>query len=118
MDETYIQVKGKWTYFYRAVDKFGITLDFMLSEHRDEAAASAFFARVIENNGDPQAPIFNQWPIANSAIRGTRCMIVSSNSRFCGLYKSLRQSRIKTLPREELEEGFVICRHKSSRHRN
>jgi transposase-like protein len=39
MDETYIQVKGKWTYFYRAVDKFGKTLDFMLSEHRDEAAA-------------------------------------------------------------------------------
>jgi|GEM_PF-4094897 len=26
-----IQVKGKWTYFYRAVDKFGKTLDFMLS---------------------------------------------------------------------------------------
>ncbi|MBB3458712.1 transposase-like protein [Rhizobium sp. BK313] len=44
MDETYIQVKGKCTYFFRAVDKFGKTLDFMLSEHRDEAAASAFFA--------------------------------------------------------------------------
>ena len=54
MDETYIQVKGKWTYFYRAVDKFGKTLDFMLSEHRDEAAASAVFARVIENNGWPE----------------------------------------------------------------
>jgi putative transposase len=53
MDETYIEVKGKWTYFYRAVDKFGKTLDFMLSEPRDEAAASAFFARPIENNGWP-----------------------------------------------------------------
>jgi putative transposase len=51
MDETYIQVKGKWTYSYRAVDEFGKTLDFMLSEHRDEAAASAFFARLIKNNG-------------------------------------------------------------------
>ena len=39
MDETYIKVKGKWTYYYRAIDKFGKTLDFMLSEKRDEAAA-------------------------------------------------------------------------------
>ena len=38
MDETYIKVKGKWTYLYRAVDKHGKTLDFMLPEHRDEDA--------------------------------------------------------------------------------
>ena len=35
MDETYIKVKGKWTYLYRAVDSQGDTLDFMLSERRD-----------------------------------------------------------------------------------
>jgi len=51
MDETYIKVKGKWTYYYRAIDKFGKTLYFMLSEHRDEAAATAFFTRAIGNNG-------------------------------------------------------------------
>ncbi|NTG05141.1 IS6 family transposase [Agrobacterium rhizogenes] len=60
MDETYIQVKGKWTYFYRAVDKFGKTLDFMLSERRDEAAASAFFARMIENNGWPEKVVIDK----------------------------------------------------------
>jgi putative transposase len=32
MDETYIKVKGKWVYLYRAVDSQGDTLDFMLSE--------------------------------------------------------------------------------------
>ena len=42
MDETYIKVKGKWTYYYRAIDKLGKTLDFMLPEHRDEAAVTAF----------------------------------------------------------------------------
>jgi putative transposase len=60
MDETYIQVKGRWTYFYRAVDKFGKTLDFMQSEHRDEAAASAFFARMIENNGRPEKVVIDK----------------------------------------------------------
>jgi len=32
------QNQGKWVYLYRAVDKFADTIDFMLSEHRDEAA--------------------------------------------------------------------------------
>jgi len=45
MDETYIKVKGEWVYLYRAVDKFGDTVDFMLSERRDEAAATVFFQK-------------------------------------------------------------------------
>jgi transposase-like protein len=39
VDETYIRVRGRWTYLYRAVDRHGHTVDFMLSEHRDIAAA-------------------------------------------------------------------------------
>ena len=38
MDETYIKVKEQWCYLYRAVDKYGQPLDFMLSERRDETA--------------------------------------------------------------------------------
>lgn len=45
MDETYIKVKGRWVY---AVDKFGKTLDFMLSERRNKPAAIKFFAGVME----------------------------------------------------------------------
>ena len=56
MDETYIKVKGKWTYLYRAVDSQGDTLDFMLSERRDEDAATAFFKQAINNNGFPALP--------------------------------------------------------------
>ncbi len=53
MDETYIKVKGKWTYFYRAVDRDGQTLDFLLSERRNLAAARRFFKRAIAANGVP-----------------------------------------------------------------
>ena len=53
IDETYIKVRGKWTYLYRAVDRDGQTLDFMLSERRDTAAARRFFKRAVGSNGIP-----------------------------------------------------------------
>jgi transposase-like protein len=42
-DETYIKVKGRWTYLYRAIDREGNLVDVLLSEKRDKAAAEAFF---------------------------------------------------------------------------
>ena len=60
MGETYIKVKGKWNYLYRAVDKFGKTLDFMLSERRDEAAATSFFTRTLGNNGVPERVVIDK----------------------------------------------------------
>src|SRR5215213_8864718 len=43
VDETYITVRGRWAYLYRAIDRDGNLVDVMLSEHRDMAAAQAFF---------------------------------------------------------------------------
>jgi len=60
MDETYIKVKGRWTYLYRAVDRAGQTLDFMLSERRDLAAARRFFRRAIASNGLPDRVVINK----------------------------------------------------------
>ncbi len=59
-DEIYLKVKGRWTYLYRAVDKFGKTLDFMLSEQRDEAAAEAFFRQAVGNNGVPEKVLIDK----------------------------------------------------------
>ncbi len=49
MDETYINVKGQWKYGYRAVDKYGDVIDFLLCDKRDEKAARAFFKRPSAN---------------------------------------------------------------------
>src|ERR1700689_2171371 len=43
VDETYIKVHGHWRYLYRAIDRNGALVDVMFSEHRDMAAAKAFF---------------------------------------------------------------------------
>ena len=48
MDETYVKVKGKWTYLYRAVDKHGNTLDFLLRAKRDAKATTRFFKKVLK----------------------------------------------------------------------
>jgi len=47
VDETYIRVKGRWTYLYRAVDSHGQTIDFLLSAKRDAAAAKRFFRKAL-----------------------------------------------------------------------
>jgi putative transposase len=53
VDETYIKIKGQWCYQYRAVDKYGFTIDFMLSKHRDADAAKRFFKKAIRSSGQP-----------------------------------------------------------------
>ena len=53
-DETYIKVKGKWTYLYRAVNANGDTLDFMLSRHRNKKAALKFFKQTLHQNFSPR----------------------------------------------------------------
>ncbi|ASG68920.1 IS6 family transposase [Francisella halioticida] len=53
MDETYLKLKGKDVYLYRAIDKHGDTLEFMVSEKRDEKAARKFFKKTIGKHGLP-----------------------------------------------------------------
>jgi len=53
MDETYIKVKGQWKYYYRAVDKQGNTIDFLLTAKRDRKAALRFLRKAINENGKP-----------------------------------------------------------------
>ena len=52
VDETYIAIKGNWHYLYRAVDKHGRTVDFLLRPDRGIAAAQAFFRKALASHTD------------------------------------------------------------------
>src|SRR5262244_2934027 len=77
-DETYIKVKGRWTYLYRAVDKYGRTVDFLLSERRDVSAAKRFFSRAIRHNGTPRVITLDGYAASHRAIRELK-----STGRMC-----------------------------------
>src|SRR6266478_1354237 len=59
VDETYIRVKGKWVYLYRAVDSTGATIDFLLSARRDTVAAKRFLAKALGQQNRPAPRVIN-----------------------------------------------------------
>ena len=54
LDETYILIQGAWKYLYRAVDKAGHTVDFLLPATRDQGAATRFFNKAMGDNNTPE----------------------------------------------------------------
>lgn len=81
LDETYVKVRGDWCYLYRAVDRNGQTLDFMLSERRDEAAALRFLAKAISSNGLPRACAIDKSGANTAGLRGMNDALRNVGSR-------------------------------------
>ena len=69
MDETYIKVGGKDRYLYRAVDKFGNTVDFLLTKRRMRGSAQLFLRKAIGNNGKPRVINIDKSGANKSGIR-------------------------------------------------
>ena len=89
VDETYIKIKGTWTYLYRAVDSEGNTLEFLLSPTRDAEAAKRFFLKALHSTAAsaPQAhPVEEQMAkptaAANPATSAPRVINVDKNAAY------------------------------------
>jgi transposase-like protein len=85
VDETYVKVAGEWKYLYRAVDKLGQTVDFLLTARRDLAAARRFFERAIDQHDVPEKITIDKSGANTAAVRS---LIDDS-----GLEIELRQSK-------------------------
>jgi putative transposase len=69
MDETYIKVGGRDRYLYRAVDKYGYTVDFLLTKRRMKGSVQKFLNKAIRNNGRPRAINIDKSGANSAAIR-------------------------------------------------
>jgi transposase-like protein len=70
VDETYVKIRGRWVYLYRAVDGAGNTVDFRLSPRRDVAAAKAFFRKAIKGQGSaPRTITLDGYAASHRAVR-------------------------------------------------
>jgi len=70
VDETYVRVKSRWCYLYRAIDSKGATIDFLLSAFRDADAAKRLFRKALGARSHPQPRVINTElaPIYSCAI--------------------------------------------------
>nr|WP_109672738.1 IS6 family transposase [Mesorhizobium loti] len=68
VDETYIKVRGQWTYLYRAIDTVGDTVEFWFSEQRDLPAAKRFFRKALERHGRPDRVVIDGSQTNHEAI--------------------------------------------------
>ena len=85
MDETYVKISGQWKYLYRAVDRDGDTVDFLLRAKRDHAAARAFFERAIDLHGVPEKITIDK--------SGSNTAAIASIQADSGLPIEMRQSK-------------------------
>ena len=72
MDETYIKVAGQWKYLYRAVDRAGDTVDFLLTAKRDMAAARRFLERAINLHDLPEKITIDKSGANTAAIESVK----------------------------------------------
>jgi transposase-like protein len=68
VDETYLKIKGQWVYLYRAVDKQGHTVDFLLSKRRDVVAAKRFFSHAAKQHGAPRVITLDGYAASHRAV--------------------------------------------------
>ena len=121
MDEAYIKVKVVWKYLYRAVDKHGKTVDFLLTVKRDMAAAKRFFNKAMGANGDPDKVAIDKSGANKAAIDATnacRDLPIVASSQIPQQYRRAVPSRHQAGDQADAQlQIFPVCRLRARRHR-
>ena len=82
MDETYIKVSGQWKYLYRAVDREGETVDFLLTVKRDLAAARRFLERAINLHDVPEKITIDKNGANKAAIESVKADALMRQNKY------------------------------------
>ncbi|WP_144569499.1 IS6 family transposase [Bacillus pseudomycoides] len=116
LDETYIKVKGKWCYLYRAIDIEGHTLDIQLRKKRDHQAAYAFMKRLVKMFGEPTILTTDKAPALLCAFKKLREKGFCKHITHCTikhLNNLIEQDHRHVKPRFSKSAGFQNLRHAS-----
>jgi hypothetical protein len=81
IEETYVRVKGKWRYLYRALDSTGATIGFLLSTNRDAEAARRFLAKALAGT-NPFLPRGSSTPANMPSLGLQHCAVWNSRRGF------------------------------------
>jgi len=111
-DETYIKVKGKDQYLYRAEDSTGQTIDFLLTAKRDAAAAKRFFRKALRSPGNPVPRVINvdknpAYPAAVEALKEEGVLPRRVRLRQCKFLNNVVEQDHRTVKRRTwLAKGY------------
>ena len=111
-DETYIKVKGKDRYLYRAVDSTGQTIDFLLTAKRDKAAAKRFFQKALSSASNPSPRVINvdknaAYPAAFRELKAEGGLSRRCRLRQCKFLNNMVEQDHRTLKRRvKLAMGY------------
>jgi transposase-like protein len=111
LDESYVKIKGKWASRYRAVDKVGQTVDFLLPPQQDRAAAEAFLRKAIRHHGVPEKITIDQRGGNTAAIqRYNRNYKISIAIRQCQYLNTIVEQDHRVVKRKVTPtSGFKFC---------
>ena len=92
-------MKGKWVYLYRAVDRDGQTLDFMLSDTRDHAAATEFFWKALGSNGVPDRVVIDKSGANNAGLENMNLLLALAG--WCRLIEVLQVKYLNNIMEQD-----------------
>ena len=114
VDETYIKVKGKDRYLYRAVDSTGQTIDFLLTAKRDAAGAKRFFRKAFQAPGNPSPRVVNvdknpAYPAAVAALKAEGTLTRRARLRQCKYLNNIVEQDHRTVKKRVwLATGYGV----------